>query len=121
MECSFGYKHKDLIDNPDFPANSETAIRNLIEAGELEVIPFSRPKAVTEESVDLYIRNHQEFLDSVVPVKPDALKIFGGREKLYHLVREGFLEKKVKLNRSYITKKSIKAYEKFKKQFKKTL
>lgn len=110
------YTYEALRRLPDFPCDSYTGIKSLVASGELEAVSGKRPKIVTEESVLRYIAAYQDFLADHVPIA-EAIEMFGGKTKLYHLIQEGLLHKVLKLNRAYVTKKSIKAYENFKKRY----
>ena len=110
------YTYEALRRLPDFPCDSYTGIKSLVASGELEAVSGKRPKVVTEESVHRYIAAYQDFLADHVTIA-EAIEMFGGKTKLYHLIQEGLLHKVLKLNRAYVTKKSIKAYEEFKKRY----
>lgn len=107
---------KELIEDPSFPVYSLTKLKSLIDDGTLELDTATWPRQITQESIDRYLDNMNQKLDQLLTIQ-EAAKLFSGKSNVYVLVRYGFLEKVVILGRTYITKKSINAYEKFKVKF----
>lgn len=113
------HTYKTLAADPNFPIHSLSKLQHLVKEGVLEVDKTVRPCQFIQESIDRYLREHNDFRVDVISIK-EAAKIFGSKHAVFLLVREGLLEKVTRLNRSYITKKSIKLYEEFKERFGKT-